>query len=258
MSLGGPTSSPDRQPEMDRLTVDRLPGEHGPLLRCAGELTSATADTLRAELDRWDSIAHAVVVVNLSGCEFIDVDGLMTLLLAFRRLGEAGRKLILVAGGGIPGRLLQVLGIDAILPVFPSEAVAAHALRGAGPPLPAPATWAEAREKTLERWRTLEAMLDRDPAEALREMTSMFALCDRAEELYLHRREPAYARCQFCPLFTALGGRDRDLGCRSVLEPIVDAVRQGDRDTARAKIHELTKLIAAMSLPGADLDGPVA
>lgn len=235
----------------DRLTVDRLPGEHGPYLRCTGELTLGTADILRVELERLESIPHPVVVVNLSGCRRIDVDGLLTLLLAARRLGEAGRKLTLVAENGVPARLLYVLGIDAILPVFPSEEVAGRALRGAGPPLPAPESWSEARDKTLERWRVVESLLDSEPEEALRQMTSMFALCERAEELYLHRREPAYARCQFCPLFAALGGQDRDLGCRSVLEPMVEAVRAGDRDGARAKIRELAKLIAALPLPDA-------
>jgi len=232
----------------DRLTVDRVSGEYGPVVRCSGELTLQTSGILQQELDRLEPMGHAVLTVNLSGCDFIDVDGLMTLLEGYRRLRETGRRMALVAGGGIPGRLLQVLGVDGILPVFPREEVAALALRGAGPRPPAPATWEEARDRTLQRWRVIRETLAQDPEEALRLMTSMFALCDLSEDLFEERTAPAHARCQFCPLFHALGGRRQDLGCRSVLEPIVDAVRAGDTGLARSKIDGLMQTIAEMPL----------
>lgn len=233
----------------DQLTVVRLPGEYGPVVRCSGELTAVTAETLRREVERLEPMGHPVLTVNLSGCDFIDVDGLMVLLDGYRQLRESGRRLALVAEGGVPARLLQVLQIDSILPVFPTEDVAGRALRGGGSHPPVPATWAEAREKTLQRWRTISEALEHDPEEALRLMTSMFALCDRAEELFAEHPDRVEARCQFCPLFQTLGGRREDLGCRSVLEPLIDAVRVGAGSLAQTKIGELTRLIAQMPTP---------
>lgn len=243
-------AGPAGPPEVaDRLRVERLPGESGPVLRCFGELTGETAGVLRRELDRLEPMGHRMVTVNLAGCDYLDVDGLMVLLQACCRRREAGTRMALVAGGGIAGRLLRVLGIDRYLPVFPREAVAALALRGAGPRAPAPDTWEEARQETLERWRTIRETLSRDPEEALRLITSMFALCDLSEELFEARDRPAHARCGFCPLFYSLGARQQDLGCRSALDPLLDAVRAGDQETARAGIDGMMRLIAEMPLP---------
>jgi anti-anti-sigma factor len=250
-NISEPTAAEVASPEVaaDRLTVVRLPGEYGPVVRCSGELTAATAETLRREVERLEPMGHPVLTVNLTGCDFIDVDGLMVLLDGYRQLRQSGRRLALVAEGGVPARLLQALQIDTILPVFPREEVAARALRGGGPHPLAPATWTEARQKTLQRWRTISETLERDPEEALRLMTSMFALCDRAEELFEEQPGRAEARCQFCPLFQALGGHQEDLGCRSVLEPLIDAVRAGERSLAQTKIGELTRLIAQLPAP---------
>lgn len=60
----------------------------------------------------------------------------MTLLQAVRHLGNEGRRLTLVAEDGVPDRRLRVLGIDAILPVFPSEEVTASSEVNARPPRP--------------------------------------------------------------------------------------------------------------------------
>lgn len=69
------------------------------------------------------------------------------------------------------------------------------------------------------------------------ELTAMTALCERAE---------ADARCRFCSLFHALGGRPEDIGCRSVLEPIRDAVRRGDGPAARERVASLIRTLEQM------------
>lgn len=233
----------------DQLTLERYPGERGLILRCLGELTLSTADRLQREFDRLIPLGHPVLTVNLSGCTFVDVDGLMTLLDGCRRLRQNGSQLALVAGGGIPERLLHVLGLDWIMPVFPKEEVAQLALRGGGPPLHEVENWGDARKKSLEHWRVIEETLLQSPDEALRLLTSRFALCELSATQFHAAGEAAHAHCQFCPLFQALGGRRADLGCRSVLDPLLDAIRSGHLDAARKIIDRLIELIAAMPLP---------
>lgn len=241
----------------DRLAIDRLPGEYGPLIRCAGQLTLQTAGALERELDRMAPMGHPVVTINLSGIDFIDIDGVMTLLDGYRRLRQRGGRMALVASGKFPERLLWILGFDRLLPVFPGEDVAALALRGAGPHPPGPEDWQAARQSTLRRWQEIGEALAPHPQEALRIATSTSAFCDLSEELYEKRAEAADAHCRYCPLFYALGGRRRDLGCRSVLEPIIDAILEGDIEGARARVDALIRLIAEMSLPeGVEVPDP--
>ena len=74
------------------LRIVRLPGEFGPILRCYGELSMNTAGTLRRELDLLEPLDHRVLTVDLSGCEFLDVDGILTLLESFKRRRQQGRS----------------------------------------------------------------------------------------------------------------------------------------------------------------------
>jgi anti-anti-sigma factor len=196
-----------------------------------------TADRLRRELELLEPVDHRTLTVDLSGCEFLDTEGILTLLESFKRCSQAGRSLAVVTGTGSVARLLHVVGFDHVVPTFPTEEAAVLAVRGGGPPLPAPATGEAARADTLARWRLIEKVVDQDsPLEAVRLLTSMTALCERSEELYQERSAPATARCQFCPLFYALGGRAGDVGCQSILDPILQAVRSDNRDWARANI----------------------
>jgi anti-anti-sigma factor len=237
------------------LHLVRLPGAHGPILRCSGELSVATAEVLRRELALLEPLGHAVLTVSLTGCRSVDVDGLLTLLQTFKRLREKGRRLVLVLGTAQIARMLQFLGIDDIIPSFPTEEAAALALRGGGPPPPGPASWKVARSRTLARWRAIRAALEKAPREEiLHHLTSMTALCERAEEVFQEDPRPeaaatAVARCQFCPLFDALGGRPEDVGCRSILDPIIEAVRSAQSDSARAQVDAVIRTIEEMPLP---------
>jgi len=239
------------------LRMVRLPGEAGPILRCSGELSIATVEALRRELALLASLGHPVTTVSLTGCSFLDVEGILTIVHSFKQLRHEGRRLVLVGGTGRIGRLLRVMGIDWIIPVFPSEEVAMRALRGGGPHAPAPATWEAARAATVARWRAIQEALDQAPdEEVLRQLTSMTALCDRSEELFQQQPGSAIARCEFCPFFYALDGRPEDLGCRSVLDPILAAVQQRETEAARTRIAELIHTLEEMSLPEGD-DPPV-
>src|SRR5207248_2430484 len=75
------------------LQLVRLPGEFGPILRCSGELSVATAEALRRELALLMPMGHPVLTLSLSGCRFLDVGGIMTILDACKRLRQEGRRL---------------------------------------------------------------------------------------------------------------------------------------------------------------------
>src|SRR5262249_53878536 len=160
----------------------RLPGEFGPVLRCSGELSVATAESLRRELALLTSMGHSALTLNLEECTFLDVDGILAFLHACKELRQKGSRLILVAGGGRIARLLQFMGIERILPIFPTEEAATAAMRGGGLPESALAAWEAARVETVTRWRSLLTRLDEDsPEEVMRQLTGMTALCERSE-----------------------------------------------------------------------------
>jgi anti-anti-sigma factor len=116
------------------LHIARVPGEEGVIVRCSGDLTLATCEALRRELNLLTSLRQSWLVLNVSGCRTIDADGLLLLLDTNQRLRAAARGFVVVAGTDTAGRTVRTLGSDQTLPVFPTEASAALALRGGGPP----------------------------------------------------------------------------------------------------------------------------
>ncbi len=235
------------------LAIRQLPGEFGPVLSVQGLLHQVGGASLEAAVVAEAPSQHAVVALDLSGCIDIDVDGLVSLLEACRVLRSAGSRLVLVATEDGPGPLLRIVGIDWLIPVFPSLESAERAIRGGGDPLPPPVDWEEARTRTLARWLHISRLVQSGPKEALRRVATMFAFCERAEALVhieAHPEEPqrAGARCHVCPLYYALGGEAKDLGCRSALDPAVEALRVGDLAEAARCIDNLCSLIERMPL----------
>jgi anti-anti-sigma regulatory factor len=239
-----------RSAPLPRLWLVRLPGEFGPILRCAGALSLATEEALRRELALLEPIGHPALTLNLSGCDLLDVDSLFTLFECYKRLRDRGRRLVLVTGIGPVAHLFQVVRLDWLLPVFATEVEAALTLRQGWPALPGPATWEQARAETMVHWQLIqEALGKRRPEEVLRLLTGMTPLCERAEELYREFPVPGRTRCQGCPLFHQLGGEPGDLGCRSVLDPILAAVQAGDLTAARAQVAAVIRMLQALPLP---------
>jgi hypothetical protein len=180
----------------------------------------------------------------------MDVEGILTILDSFKRLRDQGQRLVVAAGTGQPGNLLRATRIDGVVPVFPREDAAMQALRGGGPPPPGPATWAAARAEAVARWRVVQHAIEQaPPQEILHHLTSMTALCERSETVSREFSAPLGVRCQFCPLFYVLGGRSEDVGCRSILEPIIQAIQVSNHESARAQVENLIRTIEAMPLP---------
>jgi anti-anti-sigma factor len=266
------------------LHLVRLPGEFGPILRCGGQLTVATTEALRREIALLDSLDHPVIILNLAGCRGLDVEGMLAVLDCCRQLREHGRRLVVVAGNGAAARLLRVMGMDWVLPVFPTEEAAMLALRNGWPRLPGPETWTQAHAETVVRWHVIQDALEPGHAEGagyapkvgegnrstatqgggqrddlLRLLTSMTALCERSEEILQEHEglvatgfpppsEAGLARCHFCPLFKALGGQQADLGCRSLLDPIIAAVKANNLPAARAQVLAVIETLQRIPL----------
>jgi anti-anti-sigma regulatory factor len=235
---------------MGTLNVTRQPGELGPMLSCRGPLTVLTAEALRRELAQLIPLGHPVLTIDLTRCEAIDAYGGIALVDALQQLRERGGRLVLVAGTPASAGALRALRIAEVVPVYPNLETATGAARGsAAPPLP-PATWLEAQRATLGRWRAIRALFGIIPVEeTAREVTSMFPLCEQAEEVGRECGKAGASRCTCCPVFHALGARQADVGCRSLLQPILVALREGDEETARVLLDDAIATVATAWLP---------
>jgi len=242
-----------------QLRLVRLPGEFGPVLRCRGELTVATAEPLRRELAMLVPMNHTILTVDVSRCRQVDAGGALTILEAFVEMPPPGR-LAVVVGDGAVAQAFRELGVEGALPLFPTEAAVAMALRGDGSDPVAPESWREARAHTLARWRNIEVALEYGASPGLlRRITSQFGICAKAEEACRQERGDHGTRCCFCPLFEVSGGRSADIGCRSLLDPIIAAIREGDLDSAKAQIRSVINTVAEMPLPdGTDMPPTLA
>lgn len=238
------------RPHSPALHIARVPGRLGLIIRCSGELTVATGEALRRELDLLVGLGHPALILNLSECSAVDADGVLLILDTHNRLREQGRRFALVSGMEAAAHVFRVLGIDRLIPVFSSESAAEIALQGPSPIDPAPVTWTEARSESLAMWRGILAMLETVAAdEVMRRITSSHGLCHRANELLEARRGPEGAWCYLCPLFHALGARVEDIGCQSLTQPMLEALLASDRRAAVAQVARLIRLVETMPLP---------
>jgi hypothetical protein len=190
----------------------------------------------------------SALTLNLTECCSIDVESLLEILDTFKRLRREGRCLVLVAGARRLSRVLQITGIARVIPTFPSEAVAAAALRGGGPPVPADPDWEAAHAELVARWREVRRTLDEAPEQALEALNWMVEQCDRPAGSLPGQSDAAESSCPFCPLYYyAWEGQRGDLDCRSVLDDVIDRVRSGDAAGARRQVAELLDGLEALS-----------
>ena len=99
-----------------------------PVVRVVGEVDLATVSALEAALldvsdDRTDA-----VIVDLTGCTFLDSRGLRTLVVTRERLERSNRRLGLALS--TPGvlRVLQITGLDERFEIYPSLGAASTAM----------------------------------------------------------------------------------------------------------------------------------
>ena len=99
----------------------------------AGELDQATVPRLREELTPALESGRSVIV-DLSGCGFIDSTGLSLLVEARRHLSEAVREFAVCAPDDEVRRLLELTGIDKAVAVYDTRDAAISALSNGSAP----------------------------------------------------------------------------------------------------------------------------
>jgi anti-sigma B factor antagonist len=96
--------------------TEALPGDADAVF-VTGELDLATAPRLKEALA---ALTGDVVVVDLSGCTFLDSAGIRALVDTARTLAEADRDLRVVTSDAGILRLLEITGVDTLIGVHPS------------------------------------------------------------------------------------------------------------------------------------------
>jgi len=84
-----------------------------------GELDRADAASVQAQL-RTAAQAEQHVVVDLQELRFIDSSGIKALLEAHRAVTQLRRRFALVSSSPAIQKIFRILGVDQILPVFPT------------------------------------------------------------------------------------------------------------------------------------------
>lgn len=90
---------------------------HLPEVQVRGEIDLSNADVLRDQLVALAG-KDGDVVVDLSGVEFLGVSGLDALCAAARVLAEHGDCLLVRSPPAVTRRVIEVLGLDGLLPII--------------------------------------------------------------------------------------------------------------------------------------------
>jgi anti-sigma B factor antagonist len=83
-----------------------------PLIALAGEFDLSGVQEFEAELYRLEAEAPGVLVVDLTGLEFMDSSGLRSLVMADQRAREAQRRLAIVPGRPTVRRVFEITALD--------------------------------------------------------------------------------------------------------------------------------------------------
>ncbi|GAA3383910.1 STAS domain-containing protein [Cryptosporangium minutisporangium] len=118
------------------LTTDARTTTAGPVLSLAGELDHATAPQVHAALLELRLTDGQQLTLDMSGVTFCDSSGIGSLLAAHAYAEQARGVFVLSA---VPARtryLLGVVGLDLVLPMFPTADEAVDAWTDTGDPTP--------------------------------------------------------------------------------------------------------------------------
>ena len=88
-----------------------------PVLTVHGEVDLASAPKLAAAMTELIDRGYTSVAVDLGSVEFIDSSGLGVLVGSLRRLRDDGGDLVLRAASPPVTRILELTGLDGLLPV---------------------------------------------------------------------------------------------------------------------------------------------
>lgn len=112
------------------LSCVRRPVEGAVCLSLSGEVDLGNVASLRVHLQTAAETGDNVVV-DVSGLRYLDSQGLQALLDARTACLHHGRRIVLAAPSPMVHRLLQIAGLEEIIPVFPGVDAAVSSLRDA-------------------------------------------------------------------------------------------------------------------------------
>jgi anti-anti-sigma factor len=115
---------------VDQLRVSVRRGDSYTVVALVGESDVYTYDQLRGALETEAVTGIALLIVDLSGLEFMDSTGVQVLLDIRVMRNDRGGKLALAQPQHTVARVLNLVGADQLIPVYPSVEDAA-----AGTPL---------------------------------------------------------------------------------------------------------------------------
>lgn len=104
------------------------------VIEIRGELDLSTAPELEGPLDEAIAAGDAMVLVDLSACEFIDSTGIALIVRAWQQLdraaeGEGDGRVVLCSHNDQVRRVLDITGLELSIPVHSSREEALAALR---------------------------------------------------------------------------------------------------------------------------------
>jgi anti-sigma B factor antagonist len=105
-----------------------LPSDKVAGVAVRGEVELATAPALTAALEERIRRSSGAFVVDLAAVDFLDSSGVACLVRARALLGRDDRALALVCSPGSVRRVLELTGIDELVPVYGSRDELARAL----------------------------------------------------------------------------------------------------------------------------------
>src|SRR5215213_8165935 len=97
-------------PSPFEVTIEERGGSAHVALR--GELDISTATKLEEDLERIEAGGPPLLVIDLSGLDFMDSTGLRLLIGADARARAQGRRLVLVQGNDMVQRVLRLTRLD--------------------------------------------------------------------------------------------------------------------------------------------------
>ena len=110
---------------MLEFTVEtELLAEETRVVSVAGELDMYTAPTFEDQIFTALGNGPGRVVVDLSGCDFLDSTALGILVAANKRLGEQRNRLVLVSSDHNILRAFEIAGLDGTFTIVPTRASA--------------------------------------------------------------------------------------------------------------------------------------
>ena len=117
-------------PQIETTIATMKAGDSAYVVTVGGELDLYSSPRLAAELGALTADA-AEVVLDLTAVTFMDSTALGAILASARLLRDAGGRLSLVAAGAATRKLLALVGVDRVLPVYETSERALEHLVGA-------------------------------------------------------------------------------------------------------------------------------